>query len=403
MSLSLKNTYHRTYNKIMKYASIVIPIPTPKVLTGLGSVKELVKEKKLKKLKKILIVTDKVLLNLNLLDDLFTSLKENNIDYVVYDAVLTNPTIKNVEDGRKLYKDNKCDGIIAFGGGSPIDCAKIIGARISNPYLSVRQMKGLFRVFLPIPPFFCIPTTAGTGSETTIAAVITDTDTHEKFAINDIKIVPKIAVLDPNLMLGLPKHITSTTGLDALTHAIEAYIGLNGTKFTDKKAKNAVKLIFENLENAYNDGSNIEARNNMALASFDAGLAFTRAYIGYVHAIAHNMGGMYGVPHGLANAIILPYVLEYYGESVVNKLSDLAILVKLGENSENKEILSKKFIEEIKNMNIRMNIPSKIKELKKEDIPLITKRALKEANPAYPVPQIMTYKDCQNLILKLLP
>jgi alcohol dehydrogenase class IV len=403
MSLSLKNTYHRTYNKIMKYASIVIPIPTPKVLTGLGSVKELVKEKKLKKLKKILIVTDKVLLNLNLLDDLFTSLKENNIDYVVYDAVLPNPTIKNVEDGRKLYKDNKCDGIIAFGGGSPIDCAKIIGARISNPYLSVRQMKGLFRVFLPIPPFFCIPTTAGTGSETTIAAVITDTDTHEKFAINDIKIVPKIAVLDPNLMLGLPKHITSTTGLDALTHAIEAYIGLNGTKFTDKKAKNAVKLIFENLENAYNDGSNIEARNNMALASFDAGLAFTRAYIGYVHAIAHNMGGMYGVPHGLANAIILPYVLEYYGESVVNKLSDLAILVKLGENSENKEILSKKFIEEIKNMNIRMNIPSKIKELKKEDIPLITKRALKEANPAYPVPQIMTYKDCQNLILKLLP
>jgi len=402
MRFSFKKGYHRTYNKVMKYASVILPIPIPKILSGEGSVKKLVENKKLKKLKNILIVTDKVLVQLNLLDDLLNSLKENSINYVIYDAVQPNPTIKNVEDGRILYKKNKCDGIIAFGGGSPMDCAKIIGARVANPYMSVRKMKGLFRVFLPIPPFFCIPTTAGTGSETTIAAVITDPDTHEKFAINDIKIVPKVAVLDPLLMVGLPPHITSTTGMDALTHAVEAYIGLNGTKFTDQKAENATKLIFENLEKVYNNPTDIEARNNMALASFDAGLAFTRAYIGYVHAVAHNMGGMYGVPHGLANAIILPYVLEYYGESSVNKLADLARIVKIGENKDSDEILSKKFIEKIKEMNENMKIPRFIKELKKEDIPLITERALKEANPAYPVPKIMSYKDCENLITKLL-
>ena len=403
MQQFIKNKYQRVYNKVMKYASIILPIPIPKVLSGAGSVKMLAKEKKLKKLKKVLIVTDKVLVKLNLLDDLLTSLKENDIDYVIYDAVRPNPTIQNVENGRTLYKKNKCDGIIAFGGGSPIDCAKIIGARVSNPYMSVKMMKGLFRVFLPIPPFFCIPTTAGTGSETTIAAVITNPDTHEKFAINDIKLVPEIAVLDPNLMLGLPKHITSTTGLDALTHAVEAYIGLNGTRFTDEKAKNAVKLIFENLEEVYNNPQNTEARNNMAIASFDAGLAFTRAYIGYVHAIAHNMGGMYGVPHGLANAIILPYVLEYYGESIINKLSDLAKVANIGENKDNNKILAQKFIERIKEMNKNMEIPTFIKELNTSDIPLIAKRALKEANPAYPVPEIMSYNDCENLIKKLLP
>ncbi len=399
----LKNKYQRAYNKIMKYASIVLPIPIPKVLEGEGSIKKLANEKKLKKLKNILIVTDKILVKLNLLDDLLVSLKENNINYIIYDAVQPNPTIENIENGLILYKKNKCDGIIAFGGGSPMDCAKIIGARVSNPYMSVRRMKGLFRVFLPIPPFFCIPTTAGTGSETTIAAVITDPTTHEKFAINDIKLVPKIAVLDPNLMLGLPKHITSTTGLDALTHAVEAFIGLNGTKFTNEKAKNAVKLIFNNLEEVYNNPKNIEARNNMALASFDAGVAFTRAYIGYVHAIAHNMGGMYGVPHGLANAIILPYVLEYYGESIINKLADLAKVTKIEDNKDNNKTLAKKFINKIKEMNKKMEIPTSIKELKMSDIPLLAKRALKEANPAYPVPKIMNYEDCQNLIKKLLP
>jgi len=293
MIWTLKKKAYRAQQKVMKVASTVLPFPVPVLLTGAGSVRKLAENIRVRGLKTVLVVTDKVLMDLRLPEGLLESLEENGINYIIFDEVQPNPTIENVEAGKKIYKANQCDGIIGFGGGSSIDCAKIIGARISNPYFSVRRMKGLFRVFLPIPPFFCVPTTAGTGSETTVAAVITDAKTHEKFAINDLKLIPKIAVLDPELMVGLPPHITSTTGMDALTHAVEAYIGLNGNKFTDDNAENATKLIFENLEKAYKKGSDLEARNNMALASFYGGAAFTRAYVGYVHAIAHNMGGLY--------------------------------------------------------------------------------------------------------------
>jgi alcohol dehydrogenase class IV len=350
-----------------------------------------------------MIVTDKILMGLHLPDGLMESLTENNIKYTIYDKVQPNPTIQNVEDGRTLYKQKKCDSLIGFGGGSPIDCAKIIGARLSNPYLSVRRMKGLFRVILPIPPLFCVPTTAGTGSETTVAAVISDPDTHEKFAISDLKLIPKIAVLDPELMVGLPPHITSTTGMDALTHAVEAYIGLNGNQFTDENAENATRLIFENLEKAYKKGTDLTARNNMALASFYGGSAFTRAYVGYVHAIAHTMGGMYGVPHGLANAVILPHVLEFCRKEAEKKLARLAIAGGIGEKGESDKDLSNRFIEKVKSMNKKMKIPAYIKELREEDIPHIARKALDEAHPDYPVPRIMTQEECEALIRKLLP
>ncbi|MEW5733436.1 MAG: iron-containing alcohol dehydrogenase, partial [Thermodesulfobacteriota bacterium] len=344
-----------------------------------------------------------VLMKLNLLDSLLASLTEHDIAYTIFDDVQPNPTIENVEAGREIYKQKGCQALIGFGGGSPIDCAKVIGARIRNPFLSVRMMKGLFRVLIPIPPFFCVPTTAGTGSEATVAAIITDTQSHEKFAISDLKLVPKIAVLDPELMMGLPPHITSTTGMDALTHAIEAYIGLSGTEFTDENAEEATRLIFENLEKVYKNGSDMEARTRMALASYYGGAAFTRTAVGYVHAIAHNMGGLYGVPHGLANAIILPYVLEFCRKDAEHKLARLAIVGGIGKEGESEEELSLRFIEKIKAMNKVMNIPTCVKELKESDIPLIAERALKEAHPLYPVPRIMDRQECEALVRKLLP
>jgi alcohol dehydrogenase len=267
----------------------------------------------------------------------------------------------------------------------------------------VRRMKGLFKVVLPIPPFFCVPTTAGTGSEATVVAVITDAESHEKFAINDLKLIPKLAVLDPELMRGLPPHITSTTGMDALTHAVEAYIGLNGNNFTNANAEKATRLVFANLEEAYNNGSNLDARYNMALASYCAGAAFTRAYVGYVHAIAHNMGGLYGVAHGLANAIILPYVLRFCRADAEAKLAALATVAGIGESGESEEALSLKFIEHIEQMNERMGIPTFIAELQPGDIPMIAERALAEAHPDYPVPRIMTREECEALITDLLP
>ncbi len=402
MVWSLKKGFYRVFQMIMRFFAMILPFSVPVLLTGSGSVKKLAENIKARGIKNVLVVTDKVLMDLKLLDGLLASLSEKNINYTVFDDVQPNPTIENVEAGRIIYKHSKCKAIIAFGGGSPIDCAKVIGARIRNPYLPVRFMKGLFRVIIPIPPLFCIPTTAGTGSETTVAAVITNADTHEKFAINDLKLIPKIAVLDPELMVGLPPHITSTTGMDALTHAVEAYIGQSGNAYTDESAEYAAKLIFENLEKVYNDGSDLEARSNMAIASFYAGAAFTRAYIGYVHAVAHNMGGLYGVPHGLANAIILPYVLEFCRKDAEKKLASLAVAGGLGINGDSDETLASRFIEKVKTMNKNMNIPTCIKELKESDIPLIAERALKEAHPLYPVPKIMTLQECEELVRRLL-
>lgn len=403
MIWTLKKVFYRAMHGSLKVMMVLFNLPEPELFTGAGSSLKIPEVVKLKGINNVLVVTDKVLMGLNLLEGLFNSLKENNIEYKVFDDVSENPTIQNVEDGLKLYLESKCAGIIAFGGGSPMDCAKVIGARAVNPKRSVLVMKGLFKVRRKIPPLFTIPTTAGTGSETTIAAVIKDPDTHEKFAIVDMKLIPIVAALDPELMAGLPPHITSSTGMDALTHAVEAYIGVCGNKFTNENAEKATKLIFENLEEVYKDGSNIEKRNNMALASYYAGVAFTRAGVGNVHAIAHNMGGLYGVPHGLANAVILPYILEFSRKDAEGKLAALAIASGIGNASESNEELSYRFIEKVKTMNKNMDIPLTIKEIQINDIPLIAERAVKEANPDYPVPTIMNQKECETIVRKLLP
>lgn len=274
-----------------------------------------------------------------------------------------------------------------------MDCAKGVGARVARPKKSIPQMKGVLKVLKKLPPLFAIPTTAGTGSETTIAAVITNSKTHEKYAINDTALIPHYAVLDPLLTIKLPPHITSTTGIDALTHAVEAYIGRSNTKQTKQQGREAVKLIFDNIYEAYSNGTNITARANMQRASYLAGMAFTRAYVGYVHAIAHTLGGFYSLPHGLANAIILPYILEYFGSSAHKPLAELADLVEISAPADTNEQKAVKFIEAIKQLNESMNIPRKVKGIVESDIPLMAKRALAEGNPLYPVPKIMSMED----------
>ena len=399
MSNIARDIYYRTYQKVYMVAECFFDWSEPELLKGPGAVKELPALVKSKGISSVLVVTDKGLMGLNLLQGLFENLDAQGIKYVVYDGVQPNPSIENIEEARRLYLKNACEGIIAFGGGSPMDCAKAAGARVMNPNLSVSQMRGQLKIRHKLPPFFAVPTTAGTGSETTLAAVVTNMQTHEKYAINDPKLRPKYAVLDPELTTGLPQKITSTTGMDALTHAVEAYIGLSGVKSTNDFAEKATKLIFENLETAYNDGKNLTARENMLIASYYAGMAFTRAYVGYVHAIAHNLGGMYGTPHGLANAVILPYVLEYFGETAHAKLAKLADIVGItGANDAEK---ATKFIEEIKRMNKDMNIPEHFDFIKDEDIPTIVERALKEGNPLYPVPKIMDKADCEAVIRKI--
>lgn len=278
-----------------------------------------------------------------------------------------------------------------------MDCAKATGARIARPKKPLSKMKGVLKVGKKLPLLIAIPTTAGTGSETTLAAVITDSETRHKYAINDFPLIPRYAALMSELTLGLPKSITATTGMDALTHAIEAYIGRSTTKETRKRALFAVKTIFENIETAYNDGQNIQARENMLQASYSAGLAFTVSYVGYVHAVAHSLGGKYNVPHGLANAIILPYVLKKYGKKIYKKLWKMGVYSGLFDKETSYEKGAKLFIEKIETLNKNMNIGTQIAEIKEEDIPALAKTAEKEGNPLYPVPVLWTAKQLEEI------
>lgn len=402
MNRKMYEAYCRTFQGVMRVAMNVLDWSEPELLKGAGAVKDLPKKIKELGYNNVLVVTDKGLMGLHLLDPMFEELRNNEIAYVVYDGVQPNPTIDNIEEARKLFLGNGCQAIIAFGGGSPMDCAKACGARIARPNTEIPKMRGQLKVIKKIPTLFAVPTTAGTGSEATLAAVVSNPKTHEKNAINDPVLRPKYAVLDPELTLGLPPHITSTTGMDALTHAVEAYIGQSNTENTAEKAKIATKMIFANLETAYKDGKNVEARENMLLASYYAGIAFTRAYVGYVHAIAHNLGGMYGIPHGLANAVILPYVLDYFGESAYKRLAELAEVAGLDCAGKSDEEKAKMFIAEIRRMNKDMNIPEKFEQIKESDISLIADRALKEGNPLYPVPKIMDKAECVAIIRQLM-
>jgi alcohol dehydrogenase class IV len=278
-----------------------------------------------------------------------------------------------------------------------MDSAKGVGARVARPNKTIPQMKGLFNVLKRIPMLYAVPTTAGTGSEATLAAVISNSETHEKYAINDANLFPRYAVLDPMMTVGLPPHITSTTGMDALTHAIEAYVGRSNTDETHQMAKDAVKLIFANVKTSYLDGKNLEARANMLRASYLAGMAFTRAYVGYIHAIAHTLGGFYRVPHGLANAVIMPYVLDIYGEAAYQPLSELSDLVGLCDPKESLEVKAKAFISAIRQLNKDMDIPDKITGILDQDIPLMVERADSESNPLYPVPKILFKEDLKKI------
>lgn len=380
-----EKAFCRIFQAGMRVGMKILNFREPAIIHGLDKLPDAVVKEGLTS---VLIVTDDVLHNkLKMIDGLKQGLEEKGIKYCIFDKTVPNPTITNIEDAYAMYKENGCEGIIAFGGGSPMDCAKGVGCRVARPNKTIPELKGTLKVLKKLPVIFAIPTTSGTGSEATVAAVVSNPETHEKYPINDPVLIPKYAVLDPTLTLGLPKHITSTTGMDALTHAVEAYIGKSNTYKTREWSIKATKLIFENLKAVYDDGSDLKKRKNMQWASFFAGEAFTRAYVGYVHSIAHTLGGTYGIPHGLANAVILPHILDYYGESIYVPLSELANAV--GIKGATPEVKAKAFIQAVKDMNAYMDIPTQIKGIKEEDIPVMVSRSLKEANPLYPVPKFM--------------
>ena len=337
----------------------------------------------------IIIVTDEMISKLGLVDRTLEFCEAAGVKAVLYDKTIPNPTIDNVEEVRKLYLENGCQALVGFGGGSSMDCAKGAAARIARPNKPVQKMAGVLKVLAKTPLLIAVPTTAGTGSEVTVAAVITDAETHHKFPINDFCLIPDYAVHDYRLTTGLPKHITSTTGMDTLTHAVEAYIGQSTTKRTRAMAEEAVVLVHKYLKRAYDDGNDAEARQKMLRAAYCGGIAFTVSYVGYVHGLAHALGGQYRTPHGLANAVILPHMLRAYGESCHASLAKLARLIELADESTPDAQAANTFIEWVDEMNASMDIPKYIEGIEERDIPQLAINADAESNPLYPVPKLM--------------
>ena len=393
-----KKIYCRVFQKAFRLALPFLPYREPKILNNMYELCDVIRAQKFKN---VMLVTDAGIKNAGITEPLEELLAKNDINCVVYDKTQPNPTVLNVEEAREMYLENKCECLIAFGGGSSMDCAKAVGARLAYPKKSLGKLKGVLKVLRKIPMLIAIPTTAGTGSEVTLAAVITDSEKQHKYTLMDFTLIPRYAVLDPTVTLTLPPHLTSTTGMDALTHAVEAYIGGSTTKETRQKALDATALVFANIERAYLNGQDSEARANMLKAAYLAGIAFSKSYVGYIHAVAHSLGGKYNVPHGLANAVIMPYVLEMYGESVYKKLHNLAIAAGVASASDSSEEGAKKFIEAVKGLNKRMQIPEKIKGINKEDIPLMAEHADSEANPLYPVPKLMDKKALEEIYYKV--
>ena len=379
-----------------------IPIPQPTLLVGPGSSARLGEVIAGFGHRKLLIVTGAFTARLGLLKGLTDALTAGGANFVVFDQITPDAPIPLVEQGIEFYREHGCDALVAFGGGSSMDAAKAIAMAIANPR-PVRKLAGYLKGRRTPPAIYAVPTTAGTGSEVTVAAVIADPERQDKVVIVDPRLVPRMAALDPCLMTGLPPHITAATGIDALTHAVEAFVGNWATPYSDGMALAAVGMIFRHLRTCYSDGQNLVAREQMALASTYAGLAFTRANVGYVHAIAHQFGGRYHTAHGLANAIMLPHVLKYSSPAITERLALLAVRAGLGPAGSAPQTLAQAFLDGVDQLNRDLNIPLFLDALQEADIAELAKAACHEAHTGYPVPRYMTQEQCEALIRQVLP
>jgi alcohol dehydrogenase len=375
---------------------ITKPQPRPLVYLGPDSCLQLAQAIGRFGLRKILVVTDKPLRELGVLEATLNALQAAGVQTAVFDGVLPDPTEQVVDAGIACYEQQGCDSVLAFGGGSSIDAGKVIALGAANR-CKAADCIGIRKCKLPAVPFFAVPTTAGTGSEATFIAVISNNETHEKGGVVDPSLIPKAAALDPLLMRGLPAHITAATGMDALTHAIESYIGRLETADTNYFGLAACRLVFDNLAEACRNGANLEAREAMALASHYGGLAITNALVGYVHAISHNLGAKYGVPHGLGNAMVLPHVLDLMKDEAADKLAAIAVHCGFGERSESSAALAGKLIDRVRALNEEIGIPRTTDVVKEADIEALVAAAITEGG-SYPSPRFINEDECRRVL-----
>jgi alcohol dehydrogenase class IV len=375
----------------------VAPAPTPFMLTGPGSSLELARLIADRGARSVIVVTDAVLVKLGVVAPVLEALDEAGLKVTLFSGVEPDPSIDIIMAGLEQLRASGAAAVLAVGGGSPIDTAKAMIACYARGRLP-QDLDGYFKVRAPVLPFFAVPTTAGSGSEVTVASVVSDPGAGRKFAIVDNKLVPAAIALDPNLMVGLPPHVTAATGMDALTHAVESYVSTLATPATRALSVAAARSILRDLPMAFEDGHNIDARQSLAVASCLAGLAFTKASVGYVHAIAHQLGPLYHLPHGYLNAILLPYVLDFYMDGASSRMAELARACGLGQDGDDQRSLATSLVVAIRRLNARIGIPPTIEQIADADTPEIVRRALAEAHGTYPVPKYMSAAECATVV-----
>lgn len=401
MSKLIRTALHRLYLALIAIPFKLMPSLAYMTFSGAGSTKQLCRHIARQGYSRVLIVSDGPLVALGIVQRAIDALEAEGVNCTVYDGILPDPTFAMVEEGLAMCRQHNCDAVLAIGGGSSIDCAKTLVSSFSNGD-DPRKMVGYFKVKKTPLPLFALPTTSGTGSEATIAAVVSDPATHEKCFIADPKLLPLAVALDAELLLGMPKPITAATGMDALTHAIETYISLWGSDSSNAYSRAAVSMIFQYLPRAYQDGSDADAREQMALAAYYAGMAINSASVGNVHAIAHQLGRHYSTPHGLANALVMPAVLRFSAAAAQAPLAELGRLSGAAAVGDSDALAADKFIDAVEAMNRRLDIPSQLDSLREADISAIAADAVKEG-ASYPVPVLMSRAECQDILRQLLP
>ena len=397
---AIQRAIHHVAIALFRIFSQLLPISIPVTFAGEDATQELSRAIGRLGIQKVLIVTDKILVELGIVGQVAAKLEAAGVASVVYDGVEPNPTFDQIDAGRALLRSDTCGAVVAIGGGSPMDAAKVIAACGSNSK-DPRKLAGMMKIRKRPLPIFALPTTAGTGSEVTIVAVVSDTETHEKKQFIDPKLVPLMTALDPALMAGMPPHVTAATGVDALTHAVESFLSKTSNDQTETYIRMAIPLIFENLPRAFSNGDDLEARGAMAMASYYAGIAFTRTSVGYVNAIAHTFGARYNTPHGLANAITLPHILKFSAPAANERLAALAAMIGIEQGSA--EQRADAFRAAVDELLRQLQIPTHLEDLQLKDIPSIAQQALAEGWANYPVPRYMEQAECEDILRAIAP
>lgn len=393
----------KTRAKVLKAFSYVVPVRRPMLFVGETSCDELCDMLINEGSTNVFIVTDAVLNKLGIPAKVTDYLDKKNIQYKVYDGVTPDPTFKVVEEGLRQSLDAKCDSIVAIGGGSVIDAAKMIAMSQGNN-CKPKQLIGILKARKPATPLYCIPTTAGTGSEATLGAVVSDDETHQKALSIDPRMVPLAAAIDPVIMKGMPAHITADTGIDVLTHALEAWMSVNASVETDYYAASAVKSVMHYLPVVYKDGDDLKAREAMGIAAHYGGIAFNKAGLGYVHAIAHQLGAYYRIPHGRANAIVLPYVLDINRHASKKRLAELAKkigMIEDGQATGSDSDIADHLIAQVRNLIKAINIDPTVQNMQTSDFDKIAKAAAKEVSDTYAVPTYLSSSEIKEILTKI--